>query len=183
MKLKKMFQALLSIGLFRLNLGPAEGVIRGDGGHRPDMPVRSMMLKPYRITAALSVTEQDHAGRIGYFDVAAGAVVTLPRSTGSGAVYTFFCKTTITSNAMKVQVANADDTIAGVMLMAQDAGDTIVAFETASTSDTWSGNGSTTGGIKGDLITFIDIAEGVFAFTGTGSGTGTEATPFSAAVS
>jgi len=149
----------------------------------PRMPIQSMWMQPYEITAAVAVTQADHAGRTGVFNVAAGAVVTLPRATGSGAQFSFFCRTTITSNAMKIQVANADDTISGVQLTAQDAADTLVAFETASTSDTWSGNGTTTGGIKGDWVTFEDVAPGLWRVLGIGSATGTEATPFSAAVS
>lgn len=43
---------------------------------------------------------------------------------------------------------------------AADAGDTIVAFETAAASDTITMNGTTTGGLVGDRILLKDIAAG-----------------------
>ena len=68
-------------------------------------------------------------------------------------------------------------------LLAQDAADTAVMFETTSTSDTITMNGSTKGGIVGDLIELIDADSGFWQVRVIGSATGTEATPFSAAVS
>lgn len=179
-----MLQALAAIGLFSLKLGPAEGRLTGDDtGSKPTIPVRSFALKPYRIAANVTLTEMDHAGRLGYFDVAAGAVVTLPRSTGCGAIYRFFVKTTITSNAAKIQVGNTDDVIQGQVAMKDDgSSSTVIAWQAAAGSDTVSGNGSTTGGIRGDYLEIEDVAEGVFSIRGMISGTGTEATPFSSAV-
>lgn len=168
--------------------GVAGGVLNvgsENAGNLPkgDVPIQSLRMTPYRITGNLTLTAAEHAGRCGVFDVAAGAVVTLPRAIGSGAKFRFFCKTTITSNAMKVQVGNADDVMQGICHMAQDGGDTAVAFEAGGTADTISGNGSTTGGIKGDYFEIEDVASGMFRVNAWFSGTGTEATPFSAAVS
>lgn len=181
-KKSSMYKALLG-ALACLSISPAQGVLRGEGDRgTSQLPIQSIVLKPYRIAANITLTEAEHAGRTGYFDVAAGAVVTLPRATGSGAIFRFFCKTTITSNSMKIQVGNADDVLRGQALIAQDAADTAVVFETAATSDTLTGNGSTTGGITGDYVEIEDIAEGMFRVNAFLSGTGTEATPFSAAV-
>jgi DNA polymerase III gamma/tau subunit len=138
---------------------------------------------PVSITAAVTLTPDKHAGRLLVFDNAAGATVTLPAASGSGHKYRFFVKTTVTSNSAKIQVANASDVMAGAALVAQDSGDTIVAFEAASTSDTITMNGTTTGGIKGDFFELEDAAENLWRVNGVMSGTGTEATPFSAAVS
>ena len=44
-------------------------------------------------------------------------------------------------------------------------------------------NGSTTGGIAGDIVELEDIATNLWSVKVLGSATGTEATPFSAAVS
>ena len=66
---------------------------------------------------------------------------------------------------------------------AADAGDTIVAFETAAASDTITMNGTTTGGLVGDRILLKDIAAGFWQVQVIGAATGTEATPFSATVS
>ena len=60
-----------------------------------------------------------------------------------------FVATTVTSNSYKIQVANGDDTMAGVAIVANDGGDTASIFETAATSDTITLNGTTTGGILG----------------------------------
>lgn len=133
--------------------------------------------------ATLAVTAALHAGRTVVLDRAAGVTATLPAATGSGDRYHFVVKTTVTSNANIIQVANASDIMAGHALVAQDGGDTIVAFETAADTDTISGNGTTTGGVKGQSIELVDIAANLWWVRVTGSATGTEATPFSAAVS
>jgi len=50
-------------------------------------------------------------------------------------------------------------------------------------SDTITLDGSTTGGILGGQVELQDVASGVFSVVVRGAATGTEATPFSAAVS
>jgi hypothetical protein len=67
--------------------------------------------------------------------------------------------------------------------LSQDSADTVVMFETAADSDTITANGSTKGGIKGESIELIDMASNTWWVRVMGSATGTEATPFSAAVS
>jgi len=116
-------------------------------------------------------------------DVASGATVTLPAASGTGNVYKFFVKTTVTSNDYIIQVASADDTMAGVAVVANDGGATASIFETVAASDTITLDGSTTGGILGGQIEIQDVASGVFSVVVRGAATGTEATPFSAAVS
>lgn len=139
---------------------------------------------PIAITADLTLDRDTHAnGPLLYFNVAAGATVTLPASAGNGDTYRFMVHTTVTSNSAKIQVANATDVMQGMILTCQDSGDTVVGWETASTSDTITLNGTTTGGIKGDYIELEDSVSGFWRVRGTTSATGTEATPFSAAVS
>ncbi len=133
-------------------------------------------------SATLTVTEALHEGRIINLDRAAGVTVTLPAATGSGARYTFLTKTTVTSNNNIIQVVG-DDTMKGTAWMAADGGDTVVAFETAADSDTITMNGSTKGGIVGSRIELIDYAADTWNVQAFLQGTGTEATPFSAAVS
>jgi hypothetical protein len=68
--------------------------------------------------------------------------------------------------------------------LTQDSADTVVAFETAATSDTITLNGTTKGGAGiGDYVELIDIAANQWAVRVFSKATGTEATPFSAAVS
>ena len=133
--------------------------------------------------ATATVTPSLHAGRTVVLDRAAGQALTLPAATGSGQSYRFFLKTSITSNATTIKVANATDVMAGLAIVANDGGDTASIFETAADSDTVSFNGSTTGGIRGATVEIEDVAEGLFAVRVIGAATGTEATPFDATVS
>jgi len=135
------------------------------------------------VTADVTLTSASHAGRTMILDVASGATVTLPAATGTGNVYKFFVKTTVTSNDYIIQVASADDTMAGVAMVANDGGATASIFETVAASDTITLDGSTTGGILGGQIELQDVASGVFSVAIRQAATGTEATPFSAAVS
>lgn len=133
--------------------------------------------------ATLTVTQALHGGKTITVNRAAGSTLTLPAATGTGSVYKIFVGTTVTSVAIVVQAASAADSMAGVALVAQDAGDTNVTFETVAASDTITMNGTTKGGILGDMIEIIDVASGKFWVRVTSSATGTEVTPFSAAVS
>jgi hypothetical protein len=133
--------------------------------------------------ATLTVTEAAHDGKTITLNRAAGIAVTLPAAAGSGARFRFFIGTTVTSNATTIAVANASDTMVGGVLVLQDAGGTVAGFEAGSTDDTITLNGSTTGGIKGDEFIVEDVAANLWKVWGMVSGTGTEATPFSAAVS
>ena len=135
------------------------------------------------ITADTTLTEASHAGRTMNFNVASGATCTLPAASGSGNIYKFFVQTTVTSNNYKIQVANANDTMAGVAVVANDSDNSASIFETASTSDTITLDGTTTGGILGGHIELQDVASNVYRVLINQSATGTEATPFSAAVS
>lgn len=141
------------------------------------------IFQPITLTASATLNRKSHAGTLINASAAAGMTLTLPASTGKGDVYTVRVKTTVTSNNLIIQVANATDVMTGYALLAQDAADTAVMFETASTSDTITMNGSTKGGIVGDLIELIDADAGFWQVRVIGSATGTEATPFSAAVS
>lgn len=113
---------------------------------------------------------------------AAGITMTLPAATGDGTKFTIKVDTTITSNNLVVQVANSSDIMSGVQYAAADGGDTIVAFETAADSDTITMNGTTKGGIRGDIIELETIAANRWNVRISNSATGTEATAFSAAV-
>jgi hypothetical protein len=136
---------------------------------------------PKAVTASRAITPSD-ADTIISVDAAAGLTLTLPAATGSGYVYRVFIKTTVTSNNVIIQVADATDVMQGLIMCAQDAADTIVGWESASTSDTITLNGTTKGGVRGDYFEFTDIDTDLYRVTGIMSGTGTEVTPYSAAV-
>jgi len=135
------------------------------------------------VTADVTLTSASHAGRTMVFDIASGATVTLPAASGTGNVYKFFVKTTVTSNSYKIQVANANDTMAGLAIVSNDESATADIFATGATSDTITMNGTTTGGILGATVEIQDVASNVFSVLTRSEASGSEATPFSAAVS
>lgn len=135
------------------------------------------------VTAAtLSITAAAHAGHTIVSDLAATQTFTLPASSGSGNRYTIVVNTTKTGDLV-IEVANATDVMKGYALLAADGGDTAVMFATASTSDTVTLDGTTTGGIAGAVVKLTDMKAGFWHVEVISDASGTEATPFSAAVS
>lgn len=162
-----------------------DGVYRAQGGKELHFGTSGVIAEntPASATAAtLTVTAAAHGGKAILLDRAAGVTATLPDATGSGVVFQFIVKTTTTSGGYIIQVPDANNTMTGIAYVAQDAGDTVVAFEAGATADTITLNGTTTGGIKGDRVELIDIAADLWFVSVHASATGTEATPFSAAV-
>lgn len=133
--------------------------------------------------STLTLTTKD-SGSIIKLDTTTGSVVTLPASTGSGAVYYFIVTVLATSNSHIVKVANSSDAMQGFVFSMSDDPQTVKGFfAVAGTSDTITLNRSTTGSVtKGEFIEVIDLATNVYQVTGFTSSTGTEATPFSATV-
>lgn len=138
--------------------------------------------EPIAVTASTTLGPV-HAGTVVVVNAAAGLTLTLPAASGTGRRFEVLIGTTVTSNSVIIQVANASDVMTGTAINAQDSADTAVMFETAATSDTITMNGTTTGGIKGDRVVLKDVADNLWSVAVVGSATGTEATPFSAAVS
>lgn len=136
--------------------------------------------QPITITASASLTRNTHAGNVVALSAAAGLTVTLPASSGKGDVYELFVLTTVTSNNYIIQVANSTDILAGAVHLTTDIAGT--SMPTSTTSDTITMNGTTTGGLRGTWLRFKDISTGFWALEGGIICTGTEATPFSAAV-
>lgn len=146
---------------------------------------------PVAVTAStLAVTKAAHANRLVTLDRAAGIAVTMPAATGSGDKYTFVVKTTFTA-AASIAVADATDYFIGHALNGIDGGTAVPhLYPTANTgtlateSDTISlfGTANAQGGIKGQVVTLIDIATDIWQIESVSDAGGSEATPFSAAV-
>ena len=138
---------------------------------------------PVSITAStLTATPDDNGERVNVLNRAAGIAVTLPASLGTGVSYKFLVGTTVTSNSTTIKVANSTDVMTGLALSAADGGASVNGWETASDTDTITFDGSTTGGIKGDMVVLTSVASGLWYVSIVSSSTGTEATPFSATV-
>ena len=129
------------------------------------------------ITAATTLDDDAYAGRTINLNSATGRIVTLPAATGSGANYTIFVGTTVSSGSHVVAAAGTD-IMQGTAIVTTDIDG--VVFPTAVDSDKITMNGSTTGGVRGSLIEVQDVASGVWMVRASLVSTGAEATPFSA---
>lgn len=138
-------------------------------------------MQPITIDGDVTLNRETHSQTLLVFDVASGATVTLPDAVGSGDTYKFFVTTTVTSNNYVIQAPDADNVIQGAVGLATDVSG--VTVPTTTTSDTITMNGSTTGGVIGSYVELRDADADTWMVTGTLVSTGTEATPFSAAVS
>ena len=150
--------------------------------------------------SSISLTVADHAGRIVHNDAAGAVTYTLPATNANsdsavagpgadfnnlsnvGATIEIFSSITKTGD-MVIQVANATDVMVGSAVFIDDSSDNVVGFETASTSDTITLNGSTKGGVTFSKIVCTVLASGKWKVDVLSGCTGTPATPFSAAVS
>lgn len=140
----------------------------------------ALALKPVAKTASFTLSRSAHQDAWVKCDAAAGMTVTLPAASGTGDKYKLIVGTTVTSNNFIVQVANATDVLYGAVHLTTDIAGT--SMPTGATDDTITMNGSTKGGVKGSWVVLEDIATGIWALSGALICTGTEATPFSAAV-
>lgn len=128
------------------------------------------------VTAAtLALTLAEHDGKTVTLNRAAGIAVTLPAAAGTGARFRLFCGTTVTSNTTTITRAGTD-TLFGHIIQLADGGATLAAYELPG-STVLTFNGTTQGGIKGDIIELEDVASGVWMVNGVVSATGAEATP------
>jgi len=141
------------------------------------------------LVATGAITNANHAGRIllmGEVGGNAAATFTLPAATGSGAEFKFIVSVVNTSNYV-IQVTG-NDTIDGSVVVTNDtaAGGTasLISWPTVAATDTITLNGTTQGGVQiGDYLLLTDIATDQYTVSGLLNASGTEATPFSAAVS
>ena len=129
--------------------------------------------------SSVSLTVADHAGRIVHNDAAGAVTYTLPATNANsdsavagpgadfnnlnnvGATIEIFSSITKTGDLV-VQVANATDVMVGSAVFIDDSSDNVVGFETASTSDTITLNGSTKGGVTFSKI----VCQNQSKFTG-----------------
>jgi len=140
------------------------------------------------LTATASITSAAHAGRtllMGEVGGDAAATFTLPAATGTGSIFKFVVSVVNTSNYV-IQVVG-DDIMQG-HIVTDSTGDAaaaeVINWKTASDSDTMTFNATTSGGVQiGDWVELTDIASNTWMVYGYTTTSGSEATPFSAAVS
>ncbi|WP_245460462.1 MULTISPECIES: hypothetical protein [unclassified Mesorhizobium] len=140
-------------------------------------------MKPISVTAStVTLDRHIHRDTVTVLNRAAGVTVTLPAASGTGDVYYVMVGTTVTSNNDIVQVANSSDTMVGVLTTATTTTGAGTHEAAGGTDDTITMNGTTTGGIVGSYLELRDVATNVWMVLGHLVGSGTLATPLSAAV-
>lgn len=128
-------------------------------------------------TAAATLTTADH-GAVCEFNTAAGYTYTLPAAE-RGLRFRFVVRTTITSSVARVACATGDFFV-GTILQSTD-GTYVTAPQDANgtTHLAWEGNGTTTGGIKGDWFDIVGLNDTQWLVCGgLNQATGSEATPW-----
>lgn len=111
------------------------------------------------LTAATTLSPSLHEGLVVCMNAAAGFTITLPAATGSGNFYDVLVTTTVTSSNHVVK-AGGSDTLTGTVTVASTA--TSVATGCQSTNSTITMNGTTTGGLIGSWLHFVDTATGIW---------------------
>lgn len=135
--------------------------------------------KVINVTAAtVTITAATHAGCWITLNAATGIAVTLPVPTGSGALYTFVNMTPLSAANHTFTRGNSSDVMVGIAGIGKAAGSS-TPFLAASNSNTVTLNGTTTGGLGGDELYFLDTAANQWFIAFTLWGSGTLATPFS----
>lgn len=130
--------------------------------------------------ASLTVTAAAHGDREMTLNRATGVAVALPAFTGSGYKYTFTVMTA-TSGGSHVFTAPGAYLFGGVYFNTDTAAGnlfTAVAAANAGGSTTFTMDGTTKGGRKGDWVEFTDIGTNQCRVRGSLNGSGTEDTPF-----
>lgn len=128
---------------------------------------------------ALSLTVTEHAERLVVVNTADTCAISAPAAAGTGAKMTIVIGTAITQNSIVV-AANGTDVIRGVSYMFGTTEEAAESFVTSATSDKYSFNGGTTGGLGGDTLEMWDVAANTWQVRVFGTGSGAIATGFAA---
>jgi hypothetical protein len=145
-------------------------------------PTTTSGLAPVVVNAAtLTLTPALHGGRLVVLSgttANAGVAITPPAATGTGDRYTIVFGSTITSNTttLDAKAGNASDVFAGWIQTYKAT--TFTPYIANSTMNLMTFDGSTRGGIKGDIIRIIDVATNLWIVEGFTTQSGTIATPF-----
>jgi hypothetical protein len=164
---------------------PIKDASTSRGGYATGGYMLSGLAAAVAVTAGattLAVTQATHGNRVVTLANTAPIAVTLPQATGTGAKYTFQLQQAATGTASTIKVANATDVMQGVSWCLTTSSAAVVGYGTTATDDTISLNGTTKGGVAGDIIEITDVKTGFFSVKMFSSPTGTTATPFSATV-
>lgn len=116
--------------------------------------------------ATHTVLAQDN-GKQHSLNRAAGITVTLPAATGSGLRIPFVVSAVPSGGSSIIKVANASDTIDGLLPVLDNDGTALTAYAATGTDDTLTLNGTTTGGQLGDQFELVDSAPNQWTIKGS----------------
>jgi hypothetical protein len=134
-------------------------------------------------SSTLAPTVAD-SGTLYHLDRAAGIAVTLPTIAAAnvGTSFRFHVKTAVTSNSTTIKVPSSAETMSGIAYVVSDNSAAVLGYVAGATADTITLNGTTLGGLVGDMIEVTALTTAIWGVRVLTSATGTEATPFSATV-
>jgi len=134
---------------------------------------------PKNYTASATLTQSDAETDI-TVNAAAGLTLTLPAATGLGYNFKIIIGTTVTSGNVIIQRGIAADKFIGMATQAGAAsGSAPLTWKPGATDNTLTLNGTTKGGIIGDVILCTDMSAGVWSVQVLGQASGTQVTPYS----
>lgn len=128
-----------------------------------------------------SLTPEAHANRLLIINTEltnAAQTKTLPKSTGSGDEYEIVNNAVLTQSL--VVAALGADVLSGSAFIRSETATSTDVFHTTATSDKYTFNVTTMGGLRGDRVKLVDIAAGTWLVYIEGNGSGTLATGFAA---
>ncbi len=132
---------------------------------------------PVVLTASTTITSS-MMNRVIVFKAAAGLTATLPKALGQGFRFYFYVLTTVTSNSYIIARAIAADVMQGIAYVS--FGTTNVnGFIPGAADNTFTQNGTTCGGYKGDYVCMTDIGLNCWSVQANLQATTSAATPYS----
>jgi hypothetical protein len=134
----------------------------------------------FTTAANRSLTPQDHANRVIVISAEftnAAQTITLPPAKGTGDKYLILNNAVLTQDL--VIAALGTDVFSGSAFVRSETAGSTDVFHTTATSDKYTFDNTTTGGLRGDRVELIDLAAGTWLVRIEANGSGTLATGFS----
>lgn len=127
---------------------------------------------------SLTISQTAHGNRVVVLSNSTPIAITMPAATGSGVKYTFAFDVAATATASTIARATAGEKFHGVAMILATAS-IMSGFLATSTDNTMTFNGTSKGGVIGDLVEFWDIKTGVFEVQYRSGAAVAPLTPFS----
>jgi len=150
-------------------------------GHDDAQLADTVVVNGSTAPTAVALNAAEHANRLYVLNaiiITSAKTITLPKSTGSGNKYA------VVNNAVQTQsvvvAALGADVMSGSAFLLSETSTNTDVFHTSATSDKYTFNVTTTGGLRGDVLEAVDIAAGTWLVKVLGNGSGTMVTGFAA---